>query len=359
MTPIVFIGEALGEQEARLGHAFVGPAGQELSRCLNQAGYPCEFLPYNFNSSVRMLKFWEKFPYPLLNVFNSRPPDNDVSFFYTKKEPGMSPFQLSNPRKIDTSIFYLKHEWVRDVKTLHLTLADLKPNVIVALGNTALWALGLPTSISKLRGNVVETAFGKVLPTYHPASVLRKWNQRVIAILDLHKALKESKFSGIQTLAREIWTRPSIKDLWTWWEKYGSKAELLAFDIETVSNQQISEISFASDSTHALHVPFFWKESGKFHNWWPDAKTEVEAWKFVKTVCESPVLKIGQNCVQYDCYWLAKEMGIAVKNVAHDTMQMSHAWQIEMEKNLGFLGSVFLDERSWKSIRKDTTKQND
>jgi uracil-DNA glycosylase len=351
---IVFVGEAWGEQEEVLKHPFVGTAGQELLRMLYHAGYPCEFLPYNFSSPVRMVRLWEKFPYTLLNVFNAKPPNNDVEFFYTN-EKTQSAF---NSRRFDR-ISYLKPEYESHVVKLHAALKRISPNIIVALGNTALWALGLPPTISKLRGSVINSPFGKTLPTYHPASVLRKWEQRVITILDLHKALRESKFPEIKTLSREIWTQPSIEDLYKWWELHGSKAELLAFDIETVFNRQISEISLASDSIHALHIPFFWKENKKFVNYWPDSKAELTAWRFIKMALESPIPKIGQNCCQYDAYWLAKEMKIGVKNIRHDTMQLSHAWALELEKNLGFLGSIFLDERSWKHIRTETTKQND
>ncbi len=353
MVKIAFIGEAWGESEARFQSPFIGPAGIELSRMLANAGYPCEFLPYNFNSPIRMLRYWEKFPYPLLSVFNARPPENEVEFFYSKDK---TPLFL--PRRFD-SLMWVKPEYESHVTQLHTTLKALKPNVIVALGNTALWALGLPSTISKLRGNVVETPFGKVLPTFHPASVLRKWEQRIVSVLDLFKARRESEYPEIRTLSREIWTHPTIEDLHKWWELYGSKTSLLAFDIETVANKQISEISFASDSTHALHVPFFWKENKRFISWWPDAKTELAAWKFVKMVLESEVPKIGQNCTQYDGFWLAKEMKIGVKNITHDTMQLAHAWQPEMEKSLGFLGSIFLEEKSWKHIRTDTNKQND
>ena len=74
---------------------------------------------------------------------------------------------------------------------------------------------------------------------------------------------------------------------------------------------------------------------------------------------ESDVPKIGQNCVQYDSYWLLKEMNIAVKNIKHDCMTMSHCWALELEKSLRFLGSIFLNEREWKNIRTDTVKLND
>ena len=353
-TKIAFIGESWGESEARLQSPFVGAAGQELARMLHGAGYPCEFVPYSFNSPIRMLKYWEKFPFPLLNVFNARPPDNEVEFFYTREPSTSFP-----ARRFDNKIHYVKPEYESHVKLLHDTLRQLKPNCIVALGNTALWALGLPATISKLRGNVIESSFGKVLATYHPASVLRKWNQRVITILDLHKALRESNSPTISTLAREIWTRPTIEDCYNWFKLYGSKAELLAWDIETVLNKQISEISFASDSTHALHVPILHKENKQYISYWPDAKTELEAWRFIKMVLESDIPKIGQNVIQYDCYWCLKEMNIAPKNITHDTMQLSHAWELELEKNLGFLGSIFCDERAWKHIRTETNKQND
>jgi hypothetical protein len=140
---------------------------------------------------------------------------------------------------------------------------------------------------------------------------------------------------------------------------FGSRTNLLAFDIETINNQQISEISFAANSTHALHVPFFYKENKRYVNWWIDAYEEFCAWRFVKMVLESDIPKIGQNCIQYDSYWLLKEMNIAVKNIQHDTMQLSHAWALELEKSLRFLGSIFLSEREWKNIRTDVGKQND
>ena len=359
MTNIVFVGEAWGEQEARFQAPFVGPAGQELARMLNQAGYPCEPIAYRYNSAVRMLKYWDQFPYQFLNAFNERPPDNEVSYFYAKPRDGVPLDRNYPPRRFDNSIFYLQSRYTYHLETLHTTLEALKPNLIVALGNTALWALALPPTISKLRGNIIQSKFGKVLPTFHPAAILRNWKHRTVSLLDLHKALRESATPSLSTLAREIWTEPTIDDLYKWWEDHGSKSSLLAVDIETLRNCQVSEIGFAADSTHALHIPFVWKEDRQFKSWWPDSKTESAAWDFVRMVCESDVPKIGQNVVQYDTYFMLHALNIQIRNIHEDTMTMAHAWQPELEKSLGFLGSIFLDERSWKSIRHDTSKQND
>ena len=351
MTKIVFIGEAWDEQAAIVGEAFVGPAGQEFSRMLAQAGYGNDLLPYAFTSSIRMLQYWSRFPYPILNVFSERPVENNVELFYAKPSDKV-PVNKSYPsRRFGTSIHWLRDEYTHHIEALHATLETLRPNVIVALGNTALWALDLPTTISKLRGNIMSSKWGKVVPTFHPASVLRKWDQRVLAVLDLAKALRESATPETQLMHREIWTEPSIEDLYRWWDEHGSRARLLAVDIETVKQKQISEIGFASDPRHALHVPFVYQEGGVWKSWWSDARTELKAVDFVRMVCESTVPKIGQNVCQYDSYWLAKEWGIVLRNIAADTMVLSHAWNPELEKSLGFLGSIFLNEREWKSIR--------
>ena len=364
---LVLVGEAYGREEALYKHSFVGAAGQELYRMLAHAGFPCDPLPYHFVSPIRMMKLWETFPYPRLNVFNARPPDpegkNNVETFYARLSDNIPIDRSLGHRRFGSANAYVREEYAQYIRDLHENLRELRPNLIVALGATALWALGLPTSIGKSRGSIHYSQFGKVLPVYHPAAVLRNWSLRTVSILDLVKAQREMEYPEIKTRQRFIWTEPTIADLYQWWGQHGSKTNLLAVDIETLRKTQISEIGFASDPEHALHIPFVIEERTNNHRvykqWWPNVKTEVEAWKFVKMVCESNVPKVGQNVLQYDSYWLAKELGIVLKNVVADTMTAAHVWQPELEKSLGFLGSVFLDERSWKSIRTDVGKEND
>lgn len=75
-------------------------------------------------------------------------------------------------------------------------------------------------------------------------------------------------------------------------------------------------------------------------------------------VCRSNIPKIGQNVLQYDSYFMAKALGIPILNITEDTMTMAHCWQPELEKNLGFLGSLFLEERAWKHIRSHSDKED-
>ena len=366
MPKIVFIGEAWGANEEQFETAFVGAAGQELWRMLHDAGFPCEHLPYNFVSSYSMAKRWTQFPYPLLNVFNARPPDpenkNRVEFFYAHPKD-KKPIDRDLPRRrINQAYHYVRAEYAAHVRELHKQLEALKPNLIVALGNTPLWALGFSPGIGKQRGSITECKWGKVLPVYHPAAVIRNWSFRIISVIDLMKAKREMEFPEVRVIERFIWTKPTIEDLYSWWEQYGRRSPLLAVDIETLRKTQISEIGFAASSTQALHIPFLIEDPAgdpKYISYWPDVKTEVKAWEFVRKVCTSPNPKIGQNVIQYDAYWLLKELGIPLLNITEDTMTKAHAWQPEWDKNLGFLGSIFLDERSWKGIRKDVAKGED
>jgi len=363
-TPILILGEAWGKDEAQISHPFVGQSGAELWRMLADAGFPLEPLPYRFTSPYSMVKRWATSPIPLLNVFNCRSPDPDhknrVDYFYASFKDEI-PIDKDLPRRrFGSANAWVKSEYAPHISQLHSDLERLKPNLILALGNTALWALGLPVSIGKLRGSVIQSKWGKVLPIYHPAAVLSNWSFRILVVMDLLKAQREMLYPEIRTIDRYVWTEPSIEDLYSWWEQHGKHAKLLALDIETLRKTQISEIGFASSSTQALHIPFLLEErvgnQKTYRSYWPDIQTEVKAWEFVKMVCESSLPKIGQNAAQYDAYWIVKELGIKLRNYQEDTMVKAHCWQPELEKNLGFLGSVFLNDVAWKHIRTDVAK---
>ena len=359
MIQAIFVGEAWGAEEAKYEIPFVGKAGAELARMLAKARFPIDAPDYRYCSPMTMITKWSTFPYPLLNVFNERPAkdSNDVSLFYARPRDDVEVDRSLGARRFGNSNYYVRADKAHHIRKLHETLQDKKPNLIIALGATACWALGLGAAIGKLRGFVHQSKWGKVLPVYHPAMIIRKWSLRATTLLDFAKARRELQFPGFQLVNREIWTEPTIDDLWLWWEQHGKNSPLLAIDIETLRRQQISEVGFASDHQHALHIPFCWKDGHEYKRWF-SANDEIAAWKFVKHVCESDNPKVLQNG-KYDCYWLAHVMGISVRNWSHDTMQAMHAYQPEMGKSLYDLGALFLNEKDWKQIRKDSNKEKD
>lgn len=356
MTKLVLIGEAWGETEAQYEAPFLGPAGQELFRLLYRTHHHTIPLDYRHTSALKMLSLWTTAGIPLLNTFNTRPgrESNDIQLMFAHPRDNVPLDRTLPHRRFGASNLWCRADVSHHVHALRAKLEALKPNLIVPLGATACWALGLGEGIGRLRGFVTETPWGKALPTYHPAAILRNWSLRVPVLFDLTKARRECEFPDIRQMDREVWTEPSVADCWKWWEQWGQAAPLLAVDIETIpSMQQITEFGVASDSQHALHIPIA-IDGKSFYS----QQDEVRIWKFIKHVCECPTPKIGQN-LQYDFYWLWKEMKITIRNWQHDTMVASHAWQPELDKSLYDLGAIFLDARSWKNIRHESTKTKD
>lgn len=334
---VLIVGEAFGEHEEREGRPFVGPHGGLLRGTLHRIGGDLSL-------------------YHVTNVFNERPPGNNVEHFFTKV-----------PVEADTSWPQYKRSpkmWVRADKTHHLEelwhlIEAVQPNVIIALGATALWALTTHGSIERYRGSPTLTYRGrfKVLPTYHPAAVLRRWNIKPIFQFDLEKALRNADFPEIRRPRRIITVDPSLSDLERFWTDHVAGAPLVSVDVETKEGQ-ITEVGFATSPFRALVIPFYDSRAAS-GNYWPSIDHEFRAWEFVRRVLrEKPV--IGQN-FQYDMQYFWKTLGIPTMRFAGDTMLLHHSLQPEMNKGLGFLGSIYTEEPAWKTMRTDaeTLKKED
>ena len=127
-APLMFIGEGPGREEDLAGIPFVGRAGRLLDTLLVAQGFP----PESFHIG---------------NIVKCRPPEN------RNPEPdevaSCEPFML---RQVES----------------------IRPKVIVALGTFAAQAL-LRTSdpISRLRGRLLHYGAARLIPTFHPAYLLR------------------------------------------------------------------------------------------------------------------------------------------------------------------------------------------
>jgi uracil-DNA glycosylase len=330
---IAIVGEAWGEKEEQLRMPFVGAGGYLLDQLLLDAGI-----------SKR-----ECF---LTNVFNLRPrPTNDVNNLCGSRKEVRNSLGPLAPGK------YLRDEYLPELERLFGELAGVAPNLIIALGGTASWALLGNGSISGVRGSISyginQAAQWKVLPTYHPNAILREYSYRAIAIADLMKAAREAEFPEVRRPERYIWIDPTLTDLERFYAQYIQPSDEIAVDIETRS-EAITCIGFAPSIREALVVPF---EDPRKPGWsyWPTHSEEYTAWEFVRKVCEGPKRKIFQNGL-YDLRFLFEKYGIATANCADDTMLAHHALYPEQKKGLAFLGSIYTNEASWKLMRDKWTK---
>lgn len=343
MTKIVLVGEAWGRNEALFEHAFVGSSGVELARMIGQSGLGASpEMPYP--SQLDMISYWKRLRQThgieVLNVFDARPEDNEIEEFFVNAKEGVNTLPPLRPGK------YLKPELLFHLERLWKRLEELKPNLVIALGNTACWAVLGETKISAIRGTVkISPRLGlKTLPTYHPQAVVKQWNLRPIVLTDLEKACREAEFSEIKRIERWVTVEPDLDEIALW---SNLPADFYAVDIETFQGQ-ISMIGFARSFNDAIVIPFL-DEQKPNYNYWASSQDEAKAWRLVEKICNSPIPKVFQNGI-YDLSYLLRA-GLRPAMCQGDTMLLHHALYPEMLKGLGFLGSVYSDELAWKSMR--------
>ena len=125
---LMFVGEGPGIDEDRQGEPFVGAAGKRLNQWIGRIGLRREDVY-------------------IANIVKCRPPANRVPF----------------PEEAKACLPYL----IRQIRAI-------RPEVICTLGATALnHLLGIEERITKVRGHWRELDGVPVLPTYHPAFILR------------------------------------------------------------------------------------------------------------------------------------------------------------------------------------------
>lgn len=369
---ILFLGEAWGRSESECKLPFSGESGKEFWRMLGEASCREDMKALHAEAEamhqyglawIRKREAWmHAVGIGFTNVLNLQPPGNKIESLCVARtdlpEKGKGYSQSAIVRGK-----YLRPEFLPELDRLEKELAELKPNLIVALGNTACWALLDATNIGGIRGSVtMASALGsrtKVLPTYHPAGVLYNWSWRPIVVADLMKAFREGEFPEIRRPKRKILVSPTLQEVEEWTARVlNNPPKLLAPDIETRA-RQITCIGFATSRDSAICIPFV--DTGKANgSYWPSFSQELAAWNCVGALLESPIPKVGQNFL-YDLQYITG-MGFVPKACEQDTMLLHHSLFPELLKGLGFLGSIYTEEASWKLMRRqrpDTEKKDE
>ena len=143
---IMFVGEAPGEQEDKLGLPFVGRSGKLLDKVLEEVG----------------LSRKDIF---IANVLKCRPPKN--------RDP--------LPEEIALCEHYL-----------HKQIEIIKPNVIIALGRVAAnTLLRAKNALKDMRGITYNYHNTNLRVTYHPAAILRNMKMYELLKGDLEEIVKK------------------------------------------------------------------------------------------------------------------------------------------------------------------------
>lgn len=151
-APLMFIGEAPGADEDIQGKPFVGAAGKLLDLLITAFEFPLD-------------------SFHICNILKCRPPENRVP---TPAESKACKVLLAKQFKF------------------------VSPKIIVLLGATAFKNFtGSTEGITKIRGEWIEKNGYLIMPTLHPAYILRNNNERISLWRDLEKVRNKMEELGL------------------------------------------------------------------------------------------------------------------------------------------------------------------
>ncbi len=345
---IMFVGEAWGREEKRAEQPFVGASGRELMTILKECGI------------------------------------HSKQCFFTKIYPDLQPYG-GLERLFGTATSSPLWDLQPD-KKLHLSIEALRqqiehvqPKIIIALGNFALWALcpnaytikklprkdggaKVPSGIINWRGSMLTSRmeYGSipVMPTLHPAFIMRSWEWRQYMKHDLRTRIPmalKGDWNG-PLLTRKIF--PDFDEVKRTLMSFCSQMDTgrtltHALDIET-RRKNITCLGIAVDSSWSICIPFInLKPDNSMEAYWTPEQ-ELIIHNLLRKYLRHPNLRIiGQNFL-YDMQYLSYYFLCPDIKVYFDTMLAQHAMFPGTPKSLDMLASLYCKHYTfWKAENKE------
>lgn len=296
---VVWVGEAPGENEAYVTkRPFTGGSGKVLTGLMYNTGFqrPKQYVT---------------------NVVKCRP-----------EMPG------SDGRLKDRAP--TKEEVERCRHFLEKEMDEIKPKLAIALGATALYFFKDRDDIGKQRGAAFLTKSGqKVVPTFHPAALMRQQHMFPLVIEDLKRAKAESASPELHRIQVGYRTfGPGGGDLRGLYED-ALRSGYLTEDLETtgLDRQRCTILCSGFGTAPNKSDTYTWSTDvaefvGRVHD---DDRIEV----------------VGQNVAEFDFEVLAAR-GIPWPKKWYDTRLAAHLINPDLPKDLGTIGSLYTDREYWK-----------
>ena len=337
---VLVVTESPREKDVEVGRPLVDAAGMEFTQSLKSIGIP--------RNAVSMT-----------TALACRPPENDLDKVLLR-------FGRENQRR------------VRDGEpTLPHPLDCCRPRLLndiggtrnlVTLGKVALQAVtGITASITEVRGGPIEGRFDaignfitgsgpsnvKVLPTLHPAFVLRarRWTRAFRS--DLSRAFRW--FQGaLGWQEPSILRNPTADEL----EAFLSREDVpYIYDVETTFDDPLmAKLKCVGISTeYAAVVVHFLSIEGPNG---PDgplvagpytASEEANIRGILRNFFIDPLrLKVGHNAGYFDRMVIEQHFGVTPAPLM-DTIMLHRLVESELPHKLGYIGSIYTDVTSWKA----------
>jgi uracil-DNA glycosylase len=364
----MIVGESWGEDEEAAKLPFVGKSGALLDQLLTSAGMPREQCY-------------------VTNVCAARPPANKVEEWWTDK----AAVAKRNGLAWRHGDYYMHEHVVEGLASLPGEISAAQPECVVALGNLAMWALTGAVGIANWRGSELwyegvprphrwDHAFKRktvegvkepaqfiaterilgpripVIPTYHPAYVLRVWEWKAAVTRDLRTRVvgKLGRPEARQEPAYQFAHQPSyihaMDQLGVLLEVANAGPLEIVPDLET-RRGRIACVGLAWSHIHSLCVPFMHVDGRRY--WEPEQ--EVELAGRIRALLTHPNAVVCNQNFNYDRQYLVRDPVFGFRAPCHwDTMVAQHLYWPGTPKDLAYLASLYCPwYRFWKEEGKE------
>jgi len=315
-SKVMIVGEQPTVVEAQTKRPFTGGAGLMLSHMLSRAGISM--------SSCFMT-----------NVVHRPAPEGKFEKFYTKA---------------------LQIHYALGVMQLKKDIEEIKPNLVIGLGNGPLLALTGEKGIDKWRGSILESQLvkgQKVICTFSHGFALRVYEAKAVMEIDFTRCAGDMKFPELRLPDRKHYLNPHPV-IRAGLVNQMLKAKWLAVDIECTYDEKTDQwhltcVGFSDHAGRSLVIP--WGDVGQKHD--------------IRRLVECDIPKVYQNGM-FDVSVMRTE-GLRPKNFAWDTMYAHHCLMAEcasgedemaklagkkrmsvLKKGLGFQASIYTREPYYK-----------
>lgn len=334
---IMIVGEFPGVEDEQKGRPFTGGPGYELDKLLGEVGI------------LRGECF-------LSNVCSMRAPRSDIENWMDRRKKSPEPLWLS------INGIWCAPPVVQGLERIRKEVALCKPKVVIAFGNLALWALTGNWGIKNWRGSTIQATINGhscvVVPSFHPADLVRAWHWRSYVTTDLRRAAGVLRH-GLEVPHYNFITAPQLGQvlhIFTYLQELAFQGPLhISADIET-RHGHIDCIGFAWSRTEAICIPFL--AYGDPEGYWGEEE-EYHVLLLIRALFTHPnVFVSGQNW-SYDAQYILRHWGVTAR-LGLDTMVAHHLLFPGTDKGLDVLSSMYCSYHLfWKEDNKEANLKQD
>lgn len=354
--------EAPGGDEVEHGRPLIGPSGQEIMRALAQQGV------------MRQHVTWS-------NAFLCRPPGNDLDrlLLQMKREnkervsqglmPWLSPIEACRPRFL-SELRIFNDGAVSGTKDV-LTLGKISLSAITGHSRGIMDIRGAPIEgvldgVGRFRPSPYTPGFGelatpiRVVPTIHPAFVLRAKRWRRVFHVDVSRAVRWFR-GALRWQQPQAYYNPDPDTLEYFLLRH--RAPFYASDVETEPTdpmtpllQRLRCVGFGT--TEVGMVVGLLSRDGVTRIYPADQEELVR--EIIARFYEDPSIpKVGHNFGYFDRISIKRNLGCDINNLI-DTILLHRGVWSELPHNLGFVGSTETDMmEAWKADHVATEARTD